>query len=325
MSTDFAKKVLLGIRPLYPLLDFIMLPFTTVAAFWLRLVKFMGLKRFAFSRRILSKVGVIPIVDHYYEPFYFGKEFNKRRRTISHLEINIDKQLVLLNKFRVFSNEMKKFPVKKSSEEHTFFYDNNTFSYGDADLYYSLIRYYKPNVVCEIGSGFSTLVAYQAISKNKEEGQATSELLCIEPYENEWLEDLGLEIVRKKIEDIDINTFERLKSGDILFIDSSHVIKPGGDVLREVFDILPSLNEGVFIHFHDIFLPYYYPDKWMNEEYRLWNEQYLVEAFLTYNHKFEVVAALNWLICDKPKELQEIFPDLPENAQPSSLWIKKIA
>ena len=300
-----------------------MIPVITVAAFWLRLVKFLGLKNFIYSKEILDKVGIMPIVDHYYEPFYFREKFGQKERIINHLKIDKDSQLALIEKIS-FAHEINQFAIKEKSSRNIFYYENNTFSYGDAELYYSIIRHYKPKTVCEIGSGFSTLVAYQAVNKNKKEGQLKCELLCIEPYENEWLEELPVKVIRNRVEDIDISIFEKLEGNDVLFIDSSHVIKPGGDVLREVFDILPSLKKGVLIHFHDIFLPQYYPDKWVNDEFRLWNEQYLVEAFLSYNNSFEIVVSLSWLMRDRSEGLRKLFSNLPQDAQPSSLWVRKI-
>ena len=85
------------------------------------------------------------------------------------------------------------------------------------------------------------------------------------------------------MEECPLRLFESLRAGDILFIDSSHVIRSGNDVEYEYFEIIPRLRPGVVIHIHDIFLPLRYQEDWMRKELIFWNEQYLLEAMLTHN------------------------------------------
>ena len=318
------KKVLLRVTVFYPFIDILMLPFTAVAASWFRLIKFIGIKNFTRTKKVLLKVGVMPIVAHYYEPFYFAEQFDQKKRVVNHLQIDTRRQLELLGTIN-HAHEMYDVPHEGEGKDGAFYYKNSTFSYGDAELYYSVIRHYKPNMLIEIGSGFSTLVAKSAVERNLTQEEVKCKIYSVEPYENDWLEDVGIEVLREKVETMDVSYFETLKKNDILFIDSSHIIRPGGDVLTEIFTILPLLNEGVLIHFHDIFLPKYYPDSWVNDEFRLWNEQYLIEAFLSFNYAFEIVFALNWLMQETPNELTAVFSNLSDNANPSSLWVRKIA
>lgn len=122
--------------------------------------------------------------------------------------------------------------------------------------------------------------------------------------------------------------FRQLEANDILFIDSSHVIRPQSDVLTEYLEILPILSPGVLIHIHDIFTPYDYLDHWLIDEVKLWNEQYLLEAFLSCNPQFEIILALNYLSHRHPAMLAEKFPMLRgqvEQAEPRSFWIRKVA
>ncbi len=138
-----------------------------------------------------------------------------------------------------------------------------------------------------------------------------------------WLEKLGVNLIRKKVEDIDISFFNKLSERDILFIDSSHIIKPDGDTIYECLHILPSLNKNVFIHIHDIFTPFNYPDKWVIDKISFWNEQYLIEAFLSYNNEFEILSALNFLYWKSPEQLKSYLKSLnvyPAH-EPSSLWL----
>jgi hypothetical protein len=107
----------------------------------------------------------------------------------------------------------------------------------------------------------------------------TCEHICIEPYEAQWLEKLDVTTIREPVERLDKSLFRSLEKNDILFIDSSHMIRPQGDVLFEYLEILPILQSGVLIHIHDIFTPKDYLEEWLSQEVRFWNEQYLLEAF----------------------------------------------
>src|SRR5262249_23664389 len=124
-----------------------------------------------------------------------------------------------------------------------------------------------------------------------------------------------------KVEDIDLEFFSQLQSGDILFIDSSHTVKIGGDVNYLFLEVLPRLKPGVIVHVHDIFLPFDYRRDWVKERLRFWTEQYLLQAFLTFNSEFEVLMANHYLMHRYLEDLKAAFPNL-ENlkaALPSSV------
>ena len=145
-----------------------------------------------------------------------------------------------------------------------------------------------------------------------------------EAFEQPWLEELGIRIIRRRVEECEIDLFTSLDRNDILFIDSSHVIRPQGDVLFEYLEVLPLLKPGVFVHIHDIFTPRDYPHDWVVDRIRLWNEQYLLEAFLSFNTQFRVVGALNFLKYHHPDALGEQFPMIRaaiEQREPGSFWI----
>ena len=114
-----------------------------------------------------------------------------------------------------------------------------------------------------------------------------------------------------------------LQEGDLLFIDSSHIIRPQGDVLFEYLTILPVLATGVNVHIHDIFSPRDYPDVWIRDSVLMWNEQYLVEAFMSHSSTFQVVAALNQLKHEYFEELSQVCPYLGEKHEPGSIYLKK--
>ena len=168
------------------------------------------------------------------------------------------------------------------------------------------------------------MVCLLAIEKNKYAGISTS-LTCIEPYEIKWLDTTkNIELIREKVEDIPVDYFKQLQENDILFIDSSHIIRPENDVLFEYLEILPALNKGVIIHIHDIFSPRHYRADWLQKDLRLWNEQYLLEAFLYYNDSFEIIYSLNYLKSNHFNATQQALTNLSEQDQPASIWLRKI-
>ena len=117
-------------------------------------------------------------------------------------------------------------------------------------------------------------------------------------------------LIEKKVEDIDLEFFSQLESGDVLFIDSSHTVKIGGDVNYLFLEVLPRLKPGVIVHVHDIFLPFEYRRDWVMEEFRFWTEQYLLQAFLTFNSEFEVLMANSYLAHGYLEDLKAAFPSL---------------
>ena len=102
-------------------------------------------------------------------------------------------------------------------------------------------------------------------------------------------------MLRSRVEDCQIDFVNELDAGDFLFIDSSHIIRPQGDILTEYLDIIPKLKTGVYVHVHDVFTPQDYPDEVIRENVLFWNEQYLLEATLGNESRYEVIAALSLL------------------------------
>jgi hypothetical protein len=168
-----------------------------------------------------------------------------------------------------------------------FFWNNKKFYGLDAIAYYAMIRYFKPNRIVEIGSGYSTLAAAEAIAKN-----GTGEIVCIEPYPSRFLASIPQvsRVIAKRVQDMPVEWFsESLRANDILFIDSTHTVKPGSDCLYEYLQVLPILANGVVVHAHDIFLPEGLPPFWVNDLLYHWTEQYLLFALLLENRRFEVL------------------------------------
>jgi hypothetical protein len=202
------------------------------------------------------------------------------------------------------------------------------FGAGDAEYLYNMIRYFKPKLIIEIGCGQSTLMANLAIQTNKRNDPSYScQQICVEPFEVPWLEGIGVEVRRSKVEELARSFVESLEMNDILFIDSSHVIRPQGDVLCEYLNLLGKLKPGVLVHIHDIRTPRDYLESWVISDRLMWNEQYLLEAFLCFNSAFKVIGALNWLWHNHSDKLGDACPVLTSqpNSEPGSFWIRRAA
>lgn len=280
------------------------------------------------SRAALDRAGVSVIRHHYYEPLVHAGDIKKSldaERPLPGIDLNSEAQFQLVDQFR-YRQELEAISVEKPAVDQ-FGYVNGRYGEGDAEMFYNMIRHFKPRRIVEVGSGQSTLLALLAIAANRRDDPAYDcRVTCIEPYEQPWLESLGAEVVRKCVEDCPDNAILSLEPGDIFFIDSSHVIRPQGDVLHVFLYLLPQLMPGVLVHIHDVFVPRDYPSKWLLEDRRLWNEQYLLEAFLTFNREFEVLLAVNWLANRHRGKLQEACPMLMKkpNKQPGAFWIRRV-
>lgn len=312
---------------LIPLIDILLIPFVWLSAWLLKNIRRGGVQRFPLCKNTLLNVGVFPIRNHYYEPQFDFRNVNhsfSEERTLPGINWNIKTQLELMKKL-TFSLELENISTEKT-DDITFSMSNTSFASGDAEYWYQLIRLKKPNKIFEIGSGNSTLMAINAIKKNKKEDiNYKCKHICIEPYEMPWLEKIEVSVIRKKVEDIESSFFLELEAGDILFIDSSHIIRPEGDVLFEYLELLPILKKGVIVHVHDIFSPRNYLDTWLRDEMLFWNEQYLLEAFLTHNSSWEIIGSLNYLHHNHYKELNKVCPYLTPEREPGSFYIQKIA
>jgi hypothetical protein len=191
----------------------------------------------------------------------------------------------------------------------------------DGAIYYAMIRHYRPQYIIEVGCGESTRIAAQAVLKNRENGAC--QLVCIEPFPGD---DLvrgfnGLSgLIQNKVQDV---SFDDLEKCDMLFIDSSHVVRMGSDVVWEVEEILPRLKKGCLIHFHDIFIPREYPETWARNRI-FWSEQYMIWAFLMFNDTFKIIWGSQFMSLRNRAKIDRIFKQHNRSDYPlSSLWIKK--
>jgi predicted O-methyltransferase YrrM len=277
-------------------------------------------------QKAADKAGVQWRSTHYYHPTYADADLPADvtgERNLPGLDLREEAQLALLEALE-YQSELARFEEAHSGPL-SYSYDNDQYGPFDADALYAMLRRARPAHLIEIGSGHSTRIAKAALDQNRAENSGyTCRHLCIEPFEMPWLEQLGVEVMRKRVEHVDPAVFETLEAGDVLFIDSSHVIRPFGDVLTEFLSIIPRLKPGVLVHVHDIFTPREYPESWLREERRLWNEQYLLEAMLAHNPRYETLLALNWLKHNHGAALAKAFPILTKypKTEPGAFWFK---
>jgi len=307
-------------------IDFLIWPMVYVAARLLGAVRWLGVERMPRSKKALMAAKTFPILSHYHEPAFEFSYLQKplsQARDLPGLDLRVPEQLKLLAELR-YGSELGDVPLRKRAENE-FYLKNGFFEGGEADLWYSLIRRFKPARIFEIGSGFSTLAAIRAIAANRREDPAyRCRHVCIEPFEKPWLDGLDIELIRQRVETMDPAFFEALSENDFLFVDSSHVIRPQGDVLFEFQQILPRLKKGVIAHFHDIYTPMDYPERWIVDEVKIWNEQYLLEVFLAGNRDgWNVLLASFFLFKTHPAEFQAACPLLSPECEPGSMYIRK--
>ena len=274
------KKIIYNFRLL---IDLFGVSFFGFSAILMKIYKLIGVKNLKYSTKFIKFIGIFPIRDHYYEPEFknnfLRSKFNKIKKPnlFNTKKFNIN----YFKKFK-FSQELLNLNLERKSNSNSFYMNNSFFSKGDADFLYQFIRLKKPKNIIEIGSGYSTLIMTKAILKNKKEKNVCS-ITSIDPGNISVLDNIKIKRLKKKVEDCNISIFKKLKKNDLLFIDSSHTIKPFGDVLKIYQEIIPSLNKGVNICVHDIFIPYSYPSDWIIDQNLFWNEQYMLEVLLMNN------------------------------------------
>lgn len=298
---------------------------TSVSARHLRAVR-RHWQRFPRHQRALHRVGLLPVVDHYYEP-YPPAEVPTGRRRLPGLRLDLDAQVAHLEALRPWIDETARYadePVRFETPRR-FGFVNDTFGHPDAEVLYAMVRRARPRHVVEVGAGASTLLIRDALARNAADGCPGTHV-CIEPYEHDWLRDEPVDLRRERLEDQPDEVVTHLGAGDVLFIDSSHVVRPGSDVLHEILVLLPQLQPGVLVHVHDIFTPYEYPLGWLHQERKLWHEQYVLEAFLSCNPGAEVVCALHLLAREAPDALTAAVPRFrPGHHVPGSFWFRTVA
>jgi len=168
-------------------------------------------------------------------------------------------------------------------------------------------------------------MVYRTVDTIEHHLDGACSVTCVEPHEAAFVRELigagQVQYVEKPVQDVSLDIFKELEAGDIVFIDSTHVLKTGSDVCFELFEILPCLRTGVLVHFRDMFWPFEYPRKWAVDENRSWNEIYAVRAFLTDNPHWRIVLFNDYLAKIERPMLEATYPQFLRNPG-GALWLE---
>lgn len=280
-------------------------------------------------RKQLGKLAHPP--GHFYSPIpdelqidrHLKRLGDRKHVELPGIELNPEKQLDWTRRIAGFYSDQ---PFsEKQTESLRFYFDNNMFRESDALFLYGMLREIKPNRIVEVGSGFSSAVMLDTRETFLE---VNPELTFIEPHPERLrrlLRDGDHErstVIEQPIQYVESAPWQSLESGDILFIDSSHVSKCGSDVNFLFTEVIPRLEEGVFVHVHDISYPFEYPDSWLTQRRWAWNEAYILHTFLQFNHSFEIVAWVSYLNHMHCEWLHQCMP-LCKRDPGGSIWLRR--
>ena len=272
--------------------------------------------RVGFDLEVRSFYSPIPDLSRIPDTFW------DRRSEMPGVDLGVERGFDLVE--NELASPLREFnpPRDPTSDRFEFFLSNGLFQGGDADLLYAVLRHYKPARVLELGAGFSTLVSATAVRRNRDEGHQTTFSSC-DPYADPGLSIDGLdEIIPVAAEELDASLYGELRAGDVLFIDSSHTVRPGGDVVHLLCEVLPRLAPGVLVHVHDVFLPYPYPREWFEHNRWYWSEQYLLQAVLIGNAGLEVLLPAHAMWRTNPDRMGRAVHNLNADHPPISFWMR---
>lgn len=284
-------------------------------------------------RRAYGACGYEP--GHFYSPIPSLGEIQANAKQIFGqsevlgVDLNLPAQLARLETFKAAHAELP-YDLRGGHENPQLRYRwlaGSQYRYSDVVFLYHVMRHLRPKRIIEIGSGYSSAVI---LDVNELFFESRIQTTFIEPNPGRLFKLISeperkqRAIITEKVQSVPLDIFQTLEENDILFVDSSHVVKVGSDVNHIVFNILPLLRKGVCIHFHDVFFPFELPRDWILKYKRFWNESYLLRAFLMNNESYEIFL-FNTLLQQRhrswfEKEMPECLMD-EENC--GSIWIRK--
>jgi len=223
------------------------------------------------------------------------------------------------------AQERLAFAERETADPTVYWTANDQYPALDAWVLEGFLRYLRPKRMIEIGSGFSSLVSARV---NREFLGGSMRFTSIEPYPRAFLQEGVPGITELRVElvqETPLELFETLEDGDVVFVDTSHTVKTGGDVAWIYGEVLPRLRSGVVVHIHDAFIPGDYPEQWVMEGWG-WNEIYLIKAFLAFNSGFEVLFGVQWMLQNHPELIDEAFPGFPDHRERAggALWLQRL-
>jgi predicted O-methyltransferase YrrM len=246
----------------------------------------------------------------------------KKPRSFFGIRGDIDAQVAWVDQCTAeFRTKLSGFEIHKAAVRM----NGSDEGYGEveADFLYCFVRSQRPAQIVQIGCGVSTAICLLAA---RDEGYSPK-IICIEPYPTEFLKRESqagtIELVAKKVEEVGSECAGRLSAGDLFFVDSSHTLAPAGEVNLIVFEMLPRLVAGTYVHFHDIHFPYDYSPDTLSTSLFFQHETALLYAFLLMNDHFEVLASLGMLHHQRLSELMRFFPNMIPRTFDEGLTLKK--
>lgn len=297
------------------------------------------LLRQAFGPHVGTPVLAFAPPGHYYSPIpsrkdvaeYAVRKFANGPESLAGIDLNVDGQLAMVRALGPLTRDLT-FADERNGDTR-YYWENDGFPPGDATALAAMIRYCQPRRIIEVGAGYSTAVMLDVIERYL---PRPPQLECIDPELHRVQSlirptDAGRLIAHESIvQALPTSFFEQLEANDILFIDSSHVLKLGSDVAFLLLEVLPRLAPGVVVHVHDIATPFEYAPEWYDEG-RAWNEAPALRAFLTFNRGYEIIFFCDYLVRFQRDALAKHMPlalrqpaALPGGNQASSLWMRRV-
>jgi predicted O-methyltransferase YrrM len=307
----------------------------------------LAVMRSAF--RMFQRIGITVSPNHYYWPVPDFRELESRKWPSEEEPVGLD--LAFDQQLDFLQTVVPLYRAEWKLESSPFFsvsysHNNGFFETVDAEIAYCLVRHYKPRRIVEVGGGYSSRIMAAALDLNLKLDGVRGELVTIDPYPDRFpqraLSD-RVHLITQTVQNVPLDIFLSLQSGDFLFLDSSHVVGIGSDVVHEYLEIVPRVAGGVIIHAHDIFIPGDYPREAVLHNLAFWSEQYLLQALLMFNSQFEVLWGSSYMQSRANTALENAFPHwqhsyrnmpaakrrfLPtrdgDRVWPSSFWMRKL-
>jgi predicted O-methyltransferase YrrM len=266
--------------------------------------------------RLGTRAGIHVLPVHYYSPVPDLPELERtrevwaRRSELPGLDADVAEQAAHLEE--VCLPYQREYLGSATYREGVRRHFGPGYGFIEAQALHAVVRHFKPHTILEVGSGVSTLCLLAALERNRGEEGPRGAMTCVEPYPSRRIQELADErrvrLIPSPVQAVPLSLFTSLGKGDLLFIDSTHTVKPGGDVNYLILEVLPRLAPGVVVHFHDIYLPYDYQRNVLRTFYH-WQETSLLRAFLIHNDRVRVLFHLSQLHYDRPDALRAVFPE----------------
>jgi predicted O-methyltransferase YrrM len=298
------------------------------------------LMRQAFGKHVGTPVLAFAPPGHFYSPIpsrhdvaqHAAAKFAEGPECLAGINLNVDGQLAMARALGPLTADLT-FAAERGGETR-YSWESDGFAPGDATVLAGMMRHFRPRRIIEAGAGYSTAVMLDVADRDL---TTTVAIDCIDP-EPERVSGLlrpgdeaRLTVHATTVQSLPTSFFTALGANDILFIDSSHVLKLGSDVAFFLLEVLPRLAPGVLVHVHDIATSFEYPPEWYDEG-RAWNEAPALRAFLAFNRAFEIIFFCDYLVRFQRDAVAALMPAAlrqPQTMAPGgnasvSLWLRRI-